>query len=185
MEFFVYYFTETMVVSSKPIEDGLSEGMEVWLDGCDGFDDQFFESVYGKVERLRFVPIAGWWAVPTDPDSFGRLPVVTVRILENKGLCARALVENIDGLLPWATGSPLGPDDAVSGLPDYDQPDEGLLDSLKRQLAAQATVFWTERYSRRRADRMAALFLFKTVHGEERVILFRDHANRSHVCSLR
>lgn len=92
----------------------LLAGRAVWLDGCDGFFDQFFESKTPHA-MLRFVVVEG--RTPDTAEAVANLPLVQARILENRQTIAKVEITLVLPLYEWARNEPLGPQDRLAQIP--------------------------------------------------------------------
>ena len=74
----------------------LAKDAEVWMDGNDGFFDQYSDP-------CRFTLLeSGISSIPREPDLFENLPFVEVEILENRETCARVFIRQVQMLREWA-----------------------------------------------------------------------------------
>ena len=111
-------------------------GAEVWLDGIDGFFDQFFESRQVG-ERLTFVAVpTGWQSdAPRDSASFEALPIVHASIVQVSSSAIDALtrLERVQPLAEWSRTAPLKAEDTMAELPAWLRPDDALVDRVRAE----------------------------------------------------
>ena len=96
---FDYYAYGMAVPAFNP---AVNVGTEAWMDGCDGFYDQYFEGKHVDV-LIRFVAVPGTGiSLAKTSVAFQQVPLIEARLLENQRACARVRIESRTELGLWA-----------------------------------------------------------------------------------
>jgi hypothetical protein len=172
MEYFEIYCFGSEPFFAQPIQ----VGKRVWLDGIDGFYDQYFESCAAVGQNdIRFVAISnGVTSIPNDCVEFEALPFIEARIVNNQMLYAEVEITQVLSLGGWARMAPLLAKTRWNDLPigsEFSQ--EMFSDLLKETLANKYAL---RRFSRRdwKYSMISAVYLFKTDF-DVRCIVLKDN----------
>lgn len=157
-------------------------GAKYWLDGIDGFFDQFFEICrLTKQETIRFLILSdGLTSIPKDIKLFRNMPIIEAKIIENRGLSAVVSIISKSSLFHWASNVPLSELEEVYTLPEQLHPASELIYEAK--IHGQALWVSKDKYWKN-LDDVSAKYIFKT-HETLRYIVIRTNATPSYLGAI-
>jgi len=156
-------------IGRKQLSDNLNVnhlkvGARVWMDGCDGFYDQYFEG-HKKVgiNKIRFALVArGIISVPRDPESFEKMPFVEAEIIDNRETHAQVLITSIKTLGEWAGAVHLPETENIKFLPKDLQPLPEIISGLKAEALKNGRALWvSDAKFWKNLSEISAVYIFK------------------------
>jgi hypothetical protein len=145
-------------------------GQTVWLDGVDGFFDQYFDSVD---EAISFVAIrSGPASLPTDSMSFAQLPFIQATIRTNHSIRAEVEITSVQPLQAWMLTVPLPTVTLVNTLSALYRPAQTIIERLISSLPNSENALWTSSalFWSGRND-ISAVYMVRTEHDVRCIIL--------------
>jgi hypothetical protein len=139
MEFFDLYCyggTDNAAFFNSPI----NVGEKVWLDGIDGFFDQYFDN---PSELIRFVAVDNPLVLPSTQGEFEALPLLEARVLTSQPLGGEVQIVRSLTLGQWARAIQLPTETRLSDLPLVYQPSQEVFDSLFHKAKLDQWAIWT------------------------------------------
>ena len=159
MEYFDLYRyggTDSAAFFNKPI----NVGEKVWLDGIDGFFDQYFDQ---PPELIRFVAVDNPLALPRSQADFEALPFLEAKVLTHQTLGGEVQVVRASTLGQWARAIPLPTELRLSDLSLANQPSHEVFDSLFHKAKLDQWAIWTTTAKHRKSlEDTSAIYVFVT-----------------------
>ncbi len=124
--------------------ENLKVGLKVWMDGCDGFYDQYFEGLKkANINKIQFAVVArGIISIPHNPESFEKLPFVGAKIIDNRETHAQVLITSVKTLGEWAKTVPFSEIENIKSLPKDLQPLPEIISDLSVEVLKNGRALW-------------------------------------------
>lgn len=168
-DLYTFKYTQSEFFFRRPVE----KNTEVWLDGIDGFYDQYFKGLQGiGKEEIRFVPVESLTAIPDEPARFEALPFIEVQIQENLELRARALIKGVTTLGEWSRTIELAQNETLDSVPAHLQPTPEVAAELRRKTGQNGSALWKSaaRYWKKPSE-VSSYYMFTHKEGMRCIIL--------------
>lgn len=157
-DIYTYKYTESEHFFRKSVE----KEKKVWLDGIDGFYDQYFSRLQGiGKEDIRFVPIESPTAIPSDIAQLENLSVIDAQIIESHEFRAQVLIKDVQTLGHWARATDLPKYETVSSIPQNFHIPKGLSTELMEKVKVSGNALWKSdiRYWKKPSE-VSAIYVF-------------------------
>lgn len=144
--------------------DNLKVGARVWMDGIDGFYDQYFEGVKkAGIKKIRFVTIArGISSIPHDSEAFEKMPFVEAEIIDNRETYAQVLITSVKTLGEWIRITPLSEAENIKLLPIDLQPPAEIISGLLVEAQESGSALWVSNVKFWKSlSEISAVYVFK------------------------
>ncbi len=160
------HFDLYCAVESDPLlVEPLSPGKKVWLDGIDGFFDQYF----GRCcpDQIRFVVLAikrsSGQFIPNTRDGFEALPFIEARVVNREEVRGEVEITSVLTFGNWLTQLQLENDVRLSDLPESLKPWHSTLVRLLEQASRTGWAIWksSQEYWKN-LDETSAIYVFET-----------------------
>lgn len=144
--------------------NNLKVGVKVWMDGCNGFYDQYFEA-HKKlgINKIRFTLVArGITSIPHNPESFEKLPFVEAEIIDNREIDAQVLITSVKMLGEWVRMVPLLETENIKFLPKDLQPSVEMISGLLVEAQKNGSALWVSNAKFWKSlSEISAVYVFK------------------------